>query len=173
VESLALEKDKRKKGRRLNLCSEESAGVEIYSPSKVVKAREYMAEKDAKEEAKNKAKEARKVQRAANGLIQKQKEAEKEARQAAAQLAKELHTSNPAPPKTLAKKKTPVVYSAKKAGTKVLKAKEPITASKEPSRTPAKSPEKAVVVEEAKEVVIRQNSRGHVIKLPERFKNKK
>jgi len=49
VESLALEKDKRKKGRKLNLCGKESSGVEIYSPGKVVDAREYMVEKDAKE----------------------------------------------------------------------------------------------------------------------------
>jgi hypothetical protein len=45
----------------LNLYSEESTSIKIYLPSKVVKAREYIAEKDAKEEAKNKAKEARKV----------------------------------------------------------------------------------------------------------------
>jgi hypothetical protein len=55
----------------------------------------------------------------------------------------------------------------------VLKAKEPITASKEPSRTPAKSLKKAVVVKKVKEVVICQNSRGYIIKLLERFKNKK
>jgi sRNA-binding protein len=84
VESLALERDKRRKGRRLNLCGEESGGIEIYSPGKVVQAREYMEEKDAKEQAKREAKEARKVQRAANALIRKQKEAEKEARQAVA-----------------------------------------------------------------------------------------
>jgi hypothetical protein len=36
VESLALEKDKRKRGWRLNLCGEESSGVKIYTPSKVV-----------------------------------------------------------------------------------------------------------------------------------------
>jgi hypothetical protein len=58
VESLALEKDKRKKGWRLNLYSKESSGVKIYSPSKVVNAREYIAEKDAKEQAELKAKEA-------------------------------------------------------------------------------------------------------------------
>jgi hypothetical protein len=61
VELLALKKDKHKKGQRLNLYSKESASIKIYSPSKVVKAREYIAEKDTKEEAKNKAKEARKV----------------------------------------------------------------------------------------------------------------
>jgi hypothetical protein len=58
VESLALEKDKRKKGWKLNLCGKESSGVEIYSPDKVVDAREYMAEKDAKKQAKLEAKEA-------------------------------------------------------------------------------------------------------------------
>jgi hypothetical protein len=58
----------------------------------------------------------------------------------------------------------------------VPKAKAPVITSKESSKTPAKSPEKAVVVEEVEEVeevVIRQNSRGRTIKLPERFKNKK
>jgi hypothetical protein len=36
MEALALKKDKRKKGQRLNLYSEESSGVKIYSPGKVV-----------------------------------------------------------------------------------------------------------------------------------------
>jgi hypothetical protein len=81
---LALEKDKHKKGRKLNLCSEESSSIEIYLPSKIVQAREYIVEKDAKEQAEHEAKEARKQQQAANALIQKQKEAKKEAKQAAA-----------------------------------------------------------------------------------------
>jgi hypothetical protein len=171
VEALDLEKDKRRKGRRLNLCGEESSGVEIYTPGKVVKAREYMEAKDAQEQADYEAKEARKVQRAANALVRKQKQAKKEARQVAAQLAKELRTSNPAPPKTPAKKKQPVVRKAKKTGAKVPKAKEPIALPKTPKKTPAKAPEKAVVVEEVEEVVIRQNSRGRTITLPERFKH--
>ena len=112
------------------------------------------------------------MQRAANALVRKQKQAEKEARQAAAQLAKELRTSNPAPPKTPAKKKQPVVHKAKETGAEVPKAKAPVTLSKTPKKTPAKAPEKAVVIEEVEEVVIRQNSRGRVITLPERFKNK-
>jgi hypothetical protein len=49
VEALALERDKCKKGRRLNLCGEESSGVEIYTPGKVVAAREYIEAKDAQE----------------------------------------------------------------------------------------------------------------------------
>jgi hypothetical protein len=53
------------------------------------------------------------------------------------------------------------------------KAKAPVITSKEAPKTLAKSPKKAVVVEEVKEVVICQNSRGRIIKLPERFKSKK
>jgi hypothetical protein len=75
--------------------------------------------------------------------------------------------------KTLPQKKQPVVYKAKKTSTKIPKAKAPIRASKEPSKTSAKSLKKAVVVEEVEEVAICQNSRGRIIKLPERFKNKK
>jgi hypothetical protein len=61
VESLALKKDKQKKGQKLNLCGKESSSVEIYSLSKVVDAREYITEKDTKEQAELEAKEARKV----------------------------------------------------------------------------------------------------------------
>jgi hypothetical protein len=55
----------------------------------------------------------------------------------------------------------------------VLEAKAHVTTSKEPPKTPAKAPKKAVVVKEVKEVVIHQNSRGCTIKLPKHFKNKK
>jgi hypothetical protein len=62
--------------------------------------------------------------------------------------------SNLALPKTPAKKKQPVVHKTKKTSAKILKAKAPVITSKEALETPAKSPKKAVVVEEVKEVVI-------------------
>jgi hypothetical protein len=65
-----------------------------------------------------------------------------------------------------------VVYKAKKTSAKVPKAKASITLPKKPKKTPIKAPKKAVVVEEVEEVVIRQNSRGCIITLLERFKNK-
>jgi hypothetical protein len=49
IEALALKKDKRKKGWRLNLCGKKSSGVEIYTLGKVVAAREYIEAKDAQE----------------------------------------------------------------------------------------------------------------------------
>ena len=112
------------------------------------------------------------MKRAANALIRKQKEAEKEAKQAAAQLAQELRMSNPALPKSPTKKKQLVVHKGKKTRAKVLKVKAPVALLKSPKKAPAKVLEKAVVVEEVEEVVIRQNSRGRMIKLPERFKSK-
>jgi hypothetical protein len=54
----------------------------------------------------------------------------------------------------------------------VPKAKAPIALPKVPKKAPTKAAEKAVVVKEVEEVVIYQNSRGRIIKLPERFKNK-
>jgi hypothetical protein len=45
----------------LNLYNKESSDIEIYSLSKVVDAKEYIAEKDAKEQTELEAKEARKV----------------------------------------------------------------------------------------------------------------
>ena len=50
--------------------------------------------------------------------------------------------SNPAPPKTLAKKKQPIVYKAKVTGAEVPKAKTLITLSKTLKKTPAKAQKK-------------------------------
>jgi hypothetical protein len=69
-------------------------------------------------------------------------------------LAKELYILNLAPLKTLVKEKALIVYKAKKASIKVLKAKVLITAFKEPFKTLAKLPKKAVVVKEVKKVII-------------------
>jgi biotin synthase-related radical SAM superfamily protein len=66
-----------------------------------------------------------------------------------------------------------VVYKAKKTGAIMPKSKASIATSKEPSKTLPKSPKKAVAVEEVKEIIIHQNSRGRIIKLLKRFKNKK
>jgi hypothetical protein len=65
-----------------------------------------------------------------------------------------LYILNPAPPKSLTKKKQPVVYKAKKTGAKVPKANASIALSKSPKKGAIKLPKKAVVVKEVKGVVI-------------------
>jgi hypothetical protein len=174
IESLVLEKRKHKKGRRLNLCCKESSGVEIYSPSMVLRAKAYQAEKDALKQAESEAKEARKIKRAANIILRKQKEAEKEAYQAAMQLVKELASVNPAVPKIPSKTKQPLVHKTRKTSAKMPpKTSTPKALSTKRSKSTAKAPAQVVVEEEVGEVVMQQNRRGRTIKLPERFKNTK
>jgi hypothetical protein len=79
---------------------------------------------------------------------------------------------NPAPPKSLIKKKQLIIYKAKKTRAKVPKAKAPIALSKSPKKAPTKAPKKAVVVKEVKKVVICQNNKGYIIKLPNALKAK-
>jgi hypothetical protein len=169
-EAIILEKTKRKKGKRLNLCGEISKGVEVYSPVKVVHAQVHHDTKEAAEALELQAKEERKIKRAANALMNKQLKEEKEARQAAAQLAKELQGANPTPPKTPLKQTKPVAVKPKKALIAIPKAKKAPTLSKNPTKS---VPDVVAIEEEGwedlEEVVI-QNRRGRQIRLPTRYK---
>ena len=175
-ETIILEKKKRKKGVRLNLCGEESNGGEIYSPEKVANAKTYQSEKAKLEQQEEEAKEARKIQRAANALKNKQekekKAVEREAKQAAAQLAKEMRAANPATPKTPAKQPKPRAVKPKKAAISMPKSKKALSPSK---KAIEKNP---VVLEvapgggEGGVGEMRVSRTGRAIHLPQRFKNK-
>jgi hypothetical protein len=106
-DAFELEKKSRKKGKKLNLCGEPSGGVEIWSPAKIARAREYQEAKEAEEVQEAEAKEARKVQREKNKF-------KKEAREAAAQLARDLRIANPAALKACPAKKQPAAPKPKK-----------------------------------------------------------
>lgn len=99
-EAIILEKKKRKKGARLNLCGEATSGGEIYSPAKVARPVAYHDEKDILIRKEKQEKEARKIQRAITATENKLKKAEKvaarEAKQAEEQLAKEMQVANQA-----------------------------------------------------------------------------
>jgi hypothetical protein len=168
--AIELQKKKGRKGKRLNLCGEESKGVEAYSPNKVVAAREYHKKKETEEAEEAKAKEARKIQRAAKALKNKQLKEEKEARQAAAQLAKDLQTANLSARKAPSKKPKAVVPKAKKAAPTVPKLQKP-PSKKAPAKKPVKEGvAQVVLVQKVEGEVVTQNSRGRQIKLPTRFK---
>ena len=120
----------------LNLCGEKSKGVECYSPSKVVAARQYH---EAKKAAEARAKLEKKIQRAANALKNKQLKEVRAAKQAAKQLAEDLQSANSAVKKAPSKTK-PVAVKAKKTIAKVPKA----TKARAISNPPAKSMKKGV-----------------------------
>ena len=79
-EAIILEIQKRKRSKKLNLAGEVSQGVEIYSPGKVVAAREYQAQLDEQATAEEARKEQNRVKKAANKLL-KEKLAEEKAQQ--------------------------------------------------------------------------------------------
>jgi hypothetical protein len=146
--AIILEKKKRKKGKKLNLCGEISKGVEVYSPVKVVRAQVYNDTKEAAEALELQAKEERKIKRAANALKNKQLKEEKEARQAAAQLAKELQSVHPTSPKALSKQTKPVAVKPKKALAAMPKAKIAAPPSEKPAKSRKKVPDIVVIKEE-------------------------
>jgi hypothetical protein len=149
-----------KKGKKLNLCSKEIQGTEVYSPKKVAKAKVYQEEKEAQELVKLEVKEARKIQRAANTLRKKQEQEEKEDRQAVAQLVKDLKATTLAVPKVLPKNTKPVAVKAQKTAPIILKAKEaPIPSINQP-KSANKIPDSILDIEEGEEEVVTQNRRG-------------
>jgi hypothetical protein len=71
-ETIKTEKQRRQRGKRLNLIGEENNGAQIFAPSQVHAALEYAAAKEARTTAEKAEKVAKKVQAAEN----KQKKAE-------------------------------------------------------------------------------------------------
>jgi hypothetical protein len=169
-EAIILEKKKRKKGKRLNLCREISKGVEVYSPVTVVGARVYHETKEAAEALELQAKEERKIKRAANALKNKQLKEEKEARQAVAQLAKELQGANPTTLKALLGQAKLVAVKPRKVPVATPKAKKAPVLSKKPAKLRKEVPDIVAIEDEGWEEVVTQNRRGRQIKLPTRFK---
>ena len=117
--TLEIQKKKGRHGVRLNLAGQSNKNIiDCYSPTQVVKAREYQEEKAAFKLAEEQAKYERKVKRAANTLRKKQEEeekrkrkAERETKAARQQLAKDLAIAN----KTLREKPASTTPQVKRA----------------------------------------------------------
>jgi hypothetical protein len=77
-ETIKTEKQRRQRGKRLNLVGEESSGAQIFPPSQVRVALDYAAAKKAEAEAGKAAKTAKKAQ-AAENKQKKESEAQEKA----------------------------------------------------------------------------------------------
>ena len=82
--ALILEKQKRRKGKKLNLLGEDTSGPQLFSPGRVQAAKAYQPEKIAAEEQK-KAAAAEKKALVAESKLQKEKEKQERALQRATQ----------------------------------------------------------------------------------------
>ncbi len=176
--SIELQKKKGRQGVRLNLAGQPNKDIiDYYSPTQVVKAREYQEEKEALKAAEEQAKYDRKIKRAANALRKKQEEAEKakrraerEAKAAERQLAKD-HTVANKPAKKAPKKKPVSTTTKAKRATPTVPIRQKVSTQ---SRAGTSKPVKSVVVAEIEGVVAPGVMGGktstRTIKLPQRFR---
>lgn len=171
-EAIILEKRKRKRGKKLNLAGEVSQGVEIYSPGKVVAAREYQAHLDEQAAIEEARKEQNRIRKAANKLLKEKLAEEKAQRDAAKQLQKEMKATLPpipkavlvGPKKTALKKKAPVLKTPKVT----MANKSP--QKKQKPKVQSESVGLQMVLPEIEHVHV--SRLGRQINLPQRFRSK-
>jgi DDE superfamily endonuclease len=167
IETLKKEKERRKRGKKLNLVGEEEFGAQLFHSSRVCEALAYEAEKEtaaaaikADKEAKKaqvQENKARKVAEAQERAVQRQVDKEIKAQKAAEKLAeKEAQKSQSQLPKKNGKKAVSIVPLPKKTSDNSAKAGESIG--------------KIVAVVEEEESESAQ-TRTRKIHLPVRFKN--
>ena len=155
--AINLQKKKGRTGVRLNLGGQPNKEIiDCYSPSFVVKCREYHEEKEAIKAAEEQAKLDRKIKQAANALRKKLEAAEKAkraeertAKAAEKQLAKDLAAANKPAQKTRKEQPNGTVTKAKKSA--LIVSKEHKVANK--ARPRGKLPVRSVVVVPAEEEV--------------------
>jgi hypothetical protein len=162
-EALVLEKQGRKKGRKLNLCGEASQGVEVYSPAKVARARMFQEEKDAREADETKAKENRKIQREKNRELKAAQDAER-------QLHRDLRSANRILAKSPLKKSKAVAVKPRKAPPKVPKAGSILKLSKTATVSQNPPPHTNQIIDAENKRVDNQREGRRRIILPQRFR---
>src|SRR5580700_4433784 len=161
--ALAYEKQKRRKGKRLNLLGEDSSGPQLFSPSRVQAAKAYQAQKEAAEEQKR-LEVAEKKAQGAEKRLQKEKEREEKALQRATRKQEAL----------VAREEKRAEIQARKEAKKA--AKEAREAAKS-ERIAAEMPKKASIAQNSQEsgssrgVVEKATRSGRVVKIPHRLRN--
>jgi Skp family chaperone for outer membrane proteins len=123
-EALQIEKKKRQRGKRLNLCGKETSGAQWYGVPEVQEARAYTAAQTAKEEQEKLDKENKKIE----AEIKRQaKEADKKAKALQRDIARQAtqaKKAEAAAAKAAKKKPTKARKNGRKLGIVVLKPKE-------------------------------------------------
>jgi hypothetical protein len=174
--TLKLEKQRRKKGKALNLVGESGSGPQFYSPSRINRALEYQADLSAQAEAEKVRIADKKVQSAIN-------KAQKVARQAERALQAEARWQHAAEEKARKAAEASAKRAAKQAE---LAAKKAAIAAKKAAKAAATEPLQSQVVAQAKRksvvvsisgspkrlggAVIKRTSWTRVLVTPPRFK---
>ena len=123
-EALQIEKKKRQRGKRLNLCGKETSGAQWYGVPEVQEARAYAAAQTAKEEQEKLDKENKKIEAEIKRQV---KEADKKAKALQRDIARQAtqaKKAEAAAAKAAKKKPTKARKNGRKLGIVVLKPKE-------------------------------------------------
>ena len=168
--ALVYEKQKRRKGKRLNLLGEESSGPQLFSPSRVLAAKAYQAQKEAAEEQKR-LEAAEKRAQGAEKRLQKEKEREEKALQRATRKQEAL----------VAKEEKRAGIQARKEAQKAAKE---VRETARLERIAAKKPKEASIAQNSQEssssrpttlwssrVVEKATRSGRVVKILHRLRN--
>jgi hypothetical protein len=172
-----LEKEKRKKGWKLNLAGEPSTGTEVWSPRAVVRAREYNAIQDEEKRIELEEKEAKK---AANAAKKERDENDKKERAVQREIARQERERLAVEKKESRDKLLAERQAAKEAA---IMAKTQLQMQEEEnkkkhtvvkaSKTTALKPRNVLADTEVsleEEVTISTTNKGRAVKLPRRFK---
>jgi hypothetical protein len=166
--ALVKEKQKRKRGRKLNLLGEDNSGPQLFSPGRVQAARAYQAEKQAVEEQKKEEAAQKRAQMKENKL---QKENDKQERAVQRAIRKEEAK--------VAKAKKQEEIQARKEAQKASKdaqeqAKIERTIAKElkkvsSAQTTQENAPTSLVIPKGSGVVERTTRSGRVVKTPQKL----
>ena len=143
--------------------------IDCYSPSKVVRAREYQEEKEALKAQEEEAKLHRKIQQEVNRKIKAKEREEKEAKAAARQLAKDLQDANPKPPKAPRKKAITLGTMPKRTTTKMSEVPKAFLRVRSTSKLVVEPQMQDSGVYKVGGVVPAGQTRSRTIRLPQRY----
>ena len=173
-EALKIERQKRKKGKKLNLVREDDIGPQFYSPCRVRRALAFQDEKEAKEQANRDRIATKKAQSASNKV---RKEAEKAAR-VLQTIARRQHAQEEKDRKAAENTRKAIERQAKKEAKlaeaqakKAAKLAKTLTPKPKAAAQVQKTPKvvaKSHVVDKGAKVVASRTTRGRAVIMPRR-----
>jgi hypothetical protein len=167
IETVAMEKKRRKRGKKLNILGKEDHGPQFFSPTTLVAARERQEELEAKEEEEKARKASKKITAAENKA---RKEAEKEERALQRTITKEAKAELEAEKKAKKEAEKQAKAAAKLASKVPVKKKDTVKLPKIAPVVRKKAVRFVVVPKEGVGPVtpVKTSSSGRRIKTPQR-----
>jgi hypothetical protein len=161
-EVLKLEKKKRSRGKRLNLVGESDGGAQLFSPSRIICARDFQQQKLASIEAE---KQAKAIEKTRNQEEKERKKLEATAKAIQKEMDRQITKEIKSTQKRAPKAKKALIKPAQKDTTGARKSTVRYKAVPKVSIS-----SKEIIIEEGEEGSTIRSTRGCKITLPSRYK---